>query len=347
MTTRDRAEGLARTLAAWERVRPPAGGFRLIVANDGSRDATSAVLDRWAARLPITALPLERAGQNAARNRALRLVEGDLVVFTDDDVIPRPDWLVRLREAADAHPEADVILGTVLPRFEVEPSASVLGAIRRGPSFAWVERPEEGFVDPTEGVGPSLAIRVQRFTDGLAFDESIGPDGSSSYAMGAETELLVRLRRQGVRAWYARGAIVEHVVTAVQVEEPFLLGRAFRWGRGRWRLGTARLARAQLRLGGIPLAAVADLGTRRIAYAWARARRDEAGALRAAWRLAVLAGQVAEIRSQRSKGAGLGVLGWLLPCAIRAVLPLHAPRRAAKTTPTVASEPASVADARE
>src|SRR5688572_30366491 len=55
MTTRDRAERLARSLDAWEALETPRGGYRLVVADDGSRDATSAVLAARAGRLPLLA----------------------------------------------------------------------------------------------------------------------------------------------------------------------------------------------------------------------------------------------------------------------------------------------------
>lgn len=319
LTTRDRATTLGRTLDAYERLDAPTGGYRLVVADDGSRDATPAVLHARAARLPLVVVEGPAVGQNGARNRALTAIEGDLVVFTDDDALPHAGWLAALRAAADAHPEADVIVGTVRPRFLVEPPAHVLRAVRPGPSFACVERPADGPVDPTEAVGPAVAIRADRFAAGLRFDATIGPDGSAHYAMGAETELLLRLRRDGARAWYARDAVTEHVVTAAQLEEPALLLRAYRYGRGRWRLRTSRLARARLRVRGLPLAILADLLARRVAYARATWRGDRARTLRAAWRLAYLAGHVDEVRRERGRVFGLGWLRRCVPAPLRAI----------------------------
>jgi GT2 family glycosyltransferase len=240
--------------------------------------------------------------------------------MSDDDTTPRPDWLVLLRAAADAHPEVGVIVGTVRPRFEVEPPAWMLAGVRRGPAFGWVEREADGFVDPTEGVGPSVAIRKACFDAGLRFDESIGPNGTASYAMGSETELLLRLQRAGVRAWYVRGAVVEHHVTAAQVTVPSLLSRAYRYGRGRWRLGTSRLASARLRVGGVPLSLLFDLIARRRTYQRARRRGDQPRALMAAWRIAYLAGHVDEIRRARGGGSGLGAVAAWIPPSIRDAL---------------------------
>lgn len=41
-------------------------------------------------------------GASRAKNRGVEeMEEGDLVVFTDDDTIVCPDWLIAMREAAD------------------------------------------------------------------------------------------------------------------------------------------------------------------------------------------------------------------------------------------------------
>jgi len=346
MTTRDRAAGLARTLDAYERLEAPQGGYRVIVADDGSRDETRSVLAARAGRLPLVVLHLPSLGQNAARNRALEGIEGDLVLFTDDDALPRPDWLVRMRTAADAHPEAGVIAGTVVPRFAMSPPEWLLRSVRLGPTFAWVERPADGAVDPTEAVSPSFAIRASLLAAGLRFDESIGPDGSTDYAMGSETELLLRLQRAGVLAWYVRDAVVEHVVTAAQVEESTILRRAYRYGRGRWRLGTSRLAKSRLRARGIPVAVLYDLLSRRLSYVRAVRRGDPGRVLRAAWRIAYLAGHVDEVGRERGREPGLGRLRAWLPESLREIL---VPRlaRAAPGLPALPHAPAGLATAND
>jgi len=323
IATRDRAEMLARTLDAYASLVSPAGGHRIVVVDDGSRDATASVLAARARVLPLVTCAVEHVSANAARNRAVERFEGDLVVMSDDDTTPARDWLVHMRAAADAHPEAGVIVGTVRPRFEVDPPAWVLAAVRRGPAFGWVERDADGFVDPTEGVGASVAIRRAHFDAGARFDESVGPDGTAAYAMGSETELLLRLARDGVRAWYARDAVVHHHVSATDVEVPALLRRAYRYGRGRWRLGTSRLASARFRTGGVPWAIPFDLWARRRAHRAAVRRGDDVAALRAAWRLAYLAGHVAEIRRARGEAPGLGTLAaWLPPSVLVALEPV-------------------------
>src|SRR5712691_8767201 len=105
MTTRDGEKTLPRVLEAHCALQPPQGGWKLLVVDNASTDRTREILSSFAQRLPLTYLFEARRGQNHARNSALSAIAGDLVVFTDDDAIPRRDWLAQMRGAADAHPD--------------------------------------------------------------------------------------------------------------------------------------------------------------------------------------------------------------------------------------------------
>ena len=59
----------------------------------------------------------------------------------------------------------------------------------------------------------------------------IGPRGSS-YPMGSETELLLRLSRQGHKAWHVQGAVVEHLVRKEQLNKAWILQRAIGYRHG-------------------------------------------------------------------------------------------------------------------
>ena len=49
------------------------------------------------------------------RSVAIPRLEGELAIFADDDVLPQPDWLVRLSEAARAFPDYSIFEGTIIP----------------------------------------------------------------------------------------------------------------------------------------------------------------------------------------------------------------------------------------
>jgi GT2 family glycosyltransferase len=61
----------------------------LIVVDDGSTDRTVTI----AARFGVTVLSQARAGPAAARNRGAQVARGDILLFTDADCAPAPNWV--------------------------------------------------------------------------------------------------------------------------------------------------------------------------------------------------------------------------------------------------------------
>ena len=87
--------------------------IELVVVDDGSRDETPAVL----AKFDDPRMHLVRAeggGVCAARNRALDVVAGDVVVYLDDDNVMMPLWVKAVVWAFEQRPDADVLYGARL-----------------------------------------------------------------------------------------------------------------------------------------------------------------------------------------------------------------------------------------
>lgn len=234
--TRDRAAGLPGVLSSFAGLLTPPGGWRLIIVDNGSRDDTSATIGSFANRLPLTLLQAPTPGKNRALNRALPALAGDLAVFTDDDVLPEPDWLIRIRAAAAAHPEAAMFGGTVLPAWPKPPPAWLRDdAVAFSVLYAQNLR-ESGACRFDAIFGPNMALRASVFADGTRFAEAVGPEaGNPLYAMGSETELLRRLDAAGHRGWFEATARVRHIIRPEQMEEGWILDRAFRYGVGEGR----------------------------------------------------------------------------------------------------------------
>jgi glycosyltransferase involved in cell wall biosynthesis len=208
------------------------GVWEIIVVDNASNDNTRNIIESYIDRLPIKYVYEECKGKNFALNTALKFAVGDLYVFTDDDVIVDKNWLIELERAANTHKDFYVFGGKIEPEWPHLPSAWILENVQLGVVYALSkEEWPEGPVDPIHVMGPNMAVRSTVFKSGLKFETSIGPNGGN-YAMGSETEFTCRLAGLGYRSFYVRSAIVKHIIRRHQLNIDWILGRAFRFGRG-------------------------------------------------------------------------------------------------------------------
>ena len=79
--------------------------FEIIVADDGSRAETKEVIERYQRRanFRIAHVWQENTGYRAStiRNKAVAQSEADYVIFTDQDCVPRPDFVSRHARLAE------------------------------------------------------------------------------------------------------------------------------------------------------------------------------------------------------------------------------------------------------
>jgi GT2 family glycosyltransferase len=214
-----------------------------------------------AARLGATELAAP-AGVSAARNVALAAAaESEVIVYIDDDVIPRPGWLAALGAQWRRAP-ADVacIGGAILPRWAVTPPAWV--SPRIDAAFSLLDLgPDTLEVEPRTGrevwtANVSFRVEVLRATGG--FDPNVGPWGGV-HLFGEDSVLLRRLAAGGRRILYAGDARVEHVIGAERLRLRGLWRREFYRGASATQLGDtsagAEVPRAAKAAAGLVLAA--------------------------------------------------------------------------------------------
>jgi glycosyltransferase involved in cell wall biosynthesis len=297
----NRASLLPDVLASFAGLHSPRDGWRLVVADNGSTDRTREVVDSFRDRLPLDYIFVAQPGKNAALNAALELAKGGLIVFTDDDVFPRRDWLQKLEAAAAAQAGFGVFGGAVVPRWAEPPRDWILQWVPQGPTFT-VSDPTtaEGPVGPDRIFGPNMAVRAAVFESGLRFDASIGPRGPS-YAMGSETEFVMRAESRGFRAWFVREAIVEHFIAKAQMQEQWILQRAVRYGRGQYRLlGAEQMSEAKT-LFGAPRYLFRQFASTLAELLWASVAPDARRRFELRWRLNFVRGQLVEARLLREE----------------------------------------------
>ena len=304
LPTRNGAATLPRVLAAYTHLRPPAGGWKLVLIDNGSDDASAAIAHAFAAHLPLTLLSEPRRGKNRALNRGLAALEGDLAVFSDDDTLPEAEWLAALRAAADRLPEYDVFGGPTLAAWDAPPPDWVREWVQAGPVFG-VSDAAEGPCDPTKVWGPNMAVRADWFRRGYRFDPRLGPNGAAIYAMGGETELTLRLALgESVRCWHCAEARVRHLIRPHQLTRAWILRRAFRLGRCVRRESRQRAAAGQPHLPRGAAAIGAGLVRGLAGLVAARRAADARRTFEARWQLNLWCGCLYEALGARYKPRG-------------------------------------------
>lgn len=77
--------------------------FEVVVVDDGSAQPLASVCETFGSQ--VRCIRQDNAGAGPARNRAVAEAKGAFLAFTDDDCLPRPDWLAKLRDAHDGDPK--------------------------------------------------------------------------------------------------------------------------------------------------------------------------------------------------------------------------------------------------
>src|SRR6185312_15143490 len=112
--TRNRSDALARLLERLEQLVVPAGvRWELIVVDNGSTDGTAALLASPPRTLPMRVVNELTCGLSRARNAGLAAATGDLLLMTDDDCLPDPQWLAVMRDEFARAPSLGVLGGRV------------------------------------------------------------------------------------------------------------------------------------------------------------------------------------------------------------------------------------------
>lgn len=229
LATHNGADTIERTLAAMSEIRAPADGWELLVVNNASTDDTEQRVLAWSERLPLRLLVEPRLGKAAAINTGLGHVSGDLIVMTDDDVLPDVDWLQEWRRVADALPQCSLFGGAIAPEFDglppawTMPESSYTVLYGETPSYA------EGEIEPRNVSGANIAIRASLLTQGWRFGEAflVGKRG----LMGEDADFVRRLGDAGYKVGFAPTARVRHIIHPEQKSWRWIQNRFFRIGR--------------------------------------------------------------------------------------------------------------------
>ena len=230
--TYNRAESLRDTLKALRALKAiPERSWEVIVVDNNSKDHTKAVVEEVQCAWPRLRYEFEGAqGLSHARNHGIACARGNVILFTDDDVLPEPEWL-ETTLAGMAKYGADACGGYIAPIWESPPPPWLT---ERFYGFLAVRTDRSDdypvTVETPPPFGANMAFRQHVFARVGSFDTSRGRKGAV-LASGEDGEMFERILAAKLNVVFLGSSRVHHKVESFRTTR-----RHFR----RWRFQTSR-----------------------------------------------------------------------------------------------------------
>jgi glycosyltransferase involved in cell wall biosynthesis len=230
--TYNRAESLRDTLCALRAQKSnPSRQWEVIVVDNNSTDHTRKVVAELQQEWPLLRYEFEPSqGLSYARNHGIGVARGDILLFTDDDVLPEPDWLEVTLNGLEKF-NADACGGYIAPIWETPPPPWLT---ERFYGFLAIrtDRTDDYLITPGSQMpfGANMAVKKAVFTRMGMFDTNRGRKGQV-LSGGEDIELFERMLTTGMVAVFLGQSRVRHKVEAFRLRKSY-----FR----RWRLQSSR-----------------------------------------------------------------------------------------------------------
>lgn len=218
VSTRDRAERLARCLRALLAQEYPAYEV-LVVDNAPSTEATATFIQQTYATEPrVRYLREDRPGLSWGRNHGILAARGEIVAFTDDDVVVDTHWLSGLARGFEVAENVACVTSLLLP-LELEAPAQVwleeFGGFNKGFKRRVFDRRHGGediplypFTAGRFGTGGGMAFTAAFLRAEGNFDPALG-NGTPSGA-GEDLVAFFHVIERGYRLVYEPASLLYH-----------------------------------------------------------------------------------------------------------------------------------------
>jgi len=276
--TFNRAQPLAITLDSFISQDYPTDRYEIIIANNRSTDNTPAVIEEYCAKFTnVRAMYEGRQGVHYARNSAAKMARGDILYFTDDDMLADRSLLLELIKVFDLDPSIGTATGLVLPKFDTEPPAWVRKYLTNVYLSVTDKNKQEELIISRSDFGVyscHQAIKREVFIKSGGFN----PENTAGIWIGdGETGLNIKIKQLGYKFAYTTRSIIYHAIPSSRTTLQYLIARignqgycdsytAYREHRQRMKIPVAVLKRNTLGLLWLISTTVVNMARKKVSW---------------------------------------------------------------------------------
>ncbi len=210
--TRNRPEQLTKCLESLQKLSP--SPQEIIVVDNAPTTSTTKTIVEQNPNIKYILEP--EVGLSKARNTGIHYATGDIIAFTDDDVVVHPNWLKMLIRPFQ-NSQVMAVTGLILPA-ELETASQQIFEVGLG-NFGWGYRAkifDQRFFDYNRswgvpvwriGAGANMAFRRSVFEQWGYFNEFLGAGASGC---SEDSEMWYRILAEGGVCYYEPTAVVFH-----------------------------------------------------------------------------------------------------------------------------------------
>ena len=266
--TYNRADYLQDTLNDLAKQTEDPRRFEILVINNNSTDSTESVCSAFASeidQLRFRMVTEEKQGLSHARNRAYREAESSMILYIDDDVHLKPDFVEQTLRTIHETPQLKCGGGRIYVTFEDTNPDWIPSELM--PMFGLHDLGESKKPYPGSNFprGGNMIIHKELFIKAGMFDPGLGRTGS--HMTGSEEKAFFdRSRKKGYTPWYLPGITLWHRIGKTRLQKIYLKEQSIGIGKSeylrlkssKWKL-TGKLFSELVKLAGSTLLAAGYL----------------------------------------------------------------------------------------
>jgi glycosyltransferase involved in cell wall biosynthesis len=228
--TYNRCESLKRTLKGFSEVVFPEGySWELVLVDNNSKDETKIIAEEFKEEsgLNVKYVFEAKQGLSYARNRGINHSKGEVIAFTDDDVMVDRYWLSNIERAFEEH-DVSCVGGKILPVWEIPKPKWLKHDLHY--MLALLDYGDKPFYLRSPIIwGANFSVKADIFGKYGGFDTNLGRIPGRLFA-GEETEFARRILNEGEKILYDPNAVVYHYIPSDKISKRYF--RKWKYDQG-------------------------------------------------------------------------------------------------------------------